>query len=636
MKRVAIKDYQLQEVDDQEVDYELPSGDRQFGSHAIQIPMPSAVNSTRSFYGARFLNQALPLKDPEAPLVQALSSEDPDGRSWEEIYGKRAGAVRASEPLEILESGPGRIVARAPDGTKREIELYVNQPFNRKSAITNTPVVQKGDKVQPGALLARSNFTDGGGTLALGANVRVGLVPYKGFTMDDAMAISQSLAARMQAVQSHTIQQRRDRNIRGGKGHYASIFPDAFTKAQLERLDPDGVVQPGTILQKGDPIILATAPRVASSADIDIGRLSKTFKSLRQDAAETWDHDEPAQVLDVARTRDGTVKVLLEYAAPLKVGDKVVFRSGHKGTLSHIIPDDHMPRTTDGRALEVLLNPASIPSRTNDAVLFEMLLGKVARKRGAPIKVPAFTPAGTRWIDFVREQLAKEGLPAEEEVFDPIQNIKLKSPIMVGDGFLMKLHHTSESKKSSRGQAAYDVNQQPLRGGDEGAQAKRLGGLEVHALLSAGAYENVREGATLRGQRNDEFWQQVRSGHQPKPPGVPFVWDKFRALLQGAGMNTRDMPKNKIRLGPMTDAILAQHQPIEVQSGDLVELNTLAPVKGGLFDPALSMTNKFGQITLDEPVPNPAFEDSIRILLGLKKAQLRAIMAGTEDLTPEA
>lgn len=497
------------------------------------------------------------------------------------------------------------------------------------SSIHSTPLVKAGDRVTKGAALARSNFTDDKGTLALGANMLTGLLAYKGFTMDDAIALSESAAKKLSAVQAYTVAQKYDSNVRGGKDHFTAIFPETFKRAQLDNLDDDGVVKIGSILQPGDPIMLATSPRVASSKDLGIGNLSKSFKSLRQDATQTWDGHDPARIINVARAKDGTAKVLLEFESPARIGDKGVFRAGQKGVVSHIIPDAHMPRTADGRPLEILLNPTSIPSRSNNATLFELLMGKVAQKQGAPIKLSSYTPPGVRRIDMVMDALKQAGLESEEEIYDPIQNKKLAKPVMVGNGYFMRLHHTAESKTSSRGQAAYDANEQPQRGGQEGGASKRRSGLEVQTLMSAGAYANLREGATLTGQRNDEFWRQVRAGHQPKPPGKPFIWDKFRALLTGAGYRTHESADGrKMRIGPFTDRHLAENGPLEVQKGDMVHLNTLEPVKGGLFDPALTSTGKFGAITLPEPMPNPAHEDALRILLGFSKNQMRDIMAG--------
>jgi hypothetical protein len=292
-----------------------------------------------------------------------------------------------------------------------------------------------------------------------------------------------------------------------------------------------------------------------------------------------------------------------------------------------------MPRTVDGKPLEMLLNPLSVPSRVNNSLVYELLLGKAAAKRGEPYKIPGFTPKGTKWHDFVEQELKKNGLSSTEEVFDPMENKKLEQPITVGSGFVQKLSHTSESKMSVRGQGSYDVNFQPLKGRDELAKSKRLSGLESNSLLSSGAYNVLREGSTLRGSRNDDYWRTLRMGHEPQEPGQPFVFDKMKALLTGSGYAARAIPgTNKERLGFYTDKDLEKQHPLEVVNGDIVDINNMEPVKKGLFDPALTGGGKFGYITLPYRMPNPAAESVIMKLLGLSEKRLRAILAGEEEL----
>jgi hypothetical protein len=198
---------------------------------------------------------------------------------------------------------------------------------------------------------------------------------------------------------------------------------------------------------------------------------------------------------------------------------------------------------------------------------------------------------------------------------------------------MLRLHHTASSKVSNRSQGAYDSDELPLKGSSDAARSKRLSGLETSALLSSSAYATLKEGATLRGARNDEYWRLLRSGANPAPPGTPFVWHKFRALLTGAGLHTRDMPDGKTRLGPMTDRHLASMKPVEVRNRELVNLATLEPEPGGLFDPALVGNNAWGKISLPFPVVNPAFEVQARQLLGLTQKQYRDIIAGRLKLS---
>lgn len=626
----VIRDNQIQEAGDDEVDYELASPNSLFGSHINLIPLQSAVQGPRLFYGARFFNQALPVVGGEAPLVQNLIDGDEGGRSFDERFGESAGALRSDDDYDVEAVDNDYLtLRRVSDGGVVKKPVYYRQPYNRKSLITQRAMVKPGDRVSKGSLLAASNYTDDNGTLAMGLNARVGLVPYKGYSMDDAIVISEGFAKRLRSEKTATFSQSLSDGIKTGRGHFRALFPDKFNTRQLEAVDDDGVVKPGTVVQPGDPLILATRPKVLSSRAGEIGKLSKAMSAVRGDASTVWEGKEEAEVVDVARTKDG-YKVLVRGESPTREGDKVTFRSGQKGTVSRIIPDEHMPRTVDGQPLEVLLNPLGLPSRANVSLLYELLVGKIAAKQGAPIKMPGFNKPGEDLYDTVEKMLSDAGLTDVEEVFDPMENKKLENPITVGMGYIQKLHHVSEDKISSRGQGSYTSDEQPSRAGDD--SAKRLSGLEVNALMSSGAYATLREGATLRGQKNDDFWRTLREGNTPKEPGAPFVWRKFRALLSGAGLRNRDEGDGKIRLGPMTDEDMEAHNPVEIRNPGIIDFKTLEPEKGGLFDRALVGNNRWGVITLPEPVLNPAFDDVARHLLGLKKKDLEAIMAGEMEL----
>jgi DNA-directed RNA polymerase subunit beta len=632
-KRVALQDGQFTEVPDSDVDFEFGSPNKFFGTHVNLIPLQSAVAGPRLFYGARFYNQALPLEHPEAPLVQALAEDDPDGkgRSFDEIFGGNAGAIRAHGAGHVTGLTPDAILVTGEDGKVAKIPTYNRFPFNRKTSIHNTAMVKIGDHVKKGQLLAKSNYTDDNGTLALGVNARVGLIPYKGRSMDDAIVVSESFAKRLtsQHLYGHDLDYKR--GVRGGKAHYIGIFPQKFTIKQMEKLDEDGIVKPGAVLDPGDPIILATKPKVISSQSSQLGLLSKHMRNARSDAAVTWDKETPGTVADVRKLRS-TAKVNVETKMPTTEGDKIVFRSGNKGIISTVIPDDHMPRTSDGKPLEVLLNPLSIPSRVNNSVLYELLLSKVAAKTGKPYKLPGFNQPGEKWYDFVKQELEKNGVSDTEEVFDPVEGKKLENPVTVGVGHVLKLHHTAESKLHVRGIGAYTADRQPLHGSSEAGGAKRLSVLETHSLMSSGAYNFLREGSTLRGQKNDEYWRMLRQGYEPRAPGRPFVWDKFRALLNGAGYSAHSLPGGVERLQFWTDRDLDKAHPKDVKTGDIVDIGTMEPIKGGLFDEALTGTGNWGQIHLPFPVPNPAAEDVIRKLLGLTEKQFRSILSGDADL----
>lgn len=628
----VIKDNKIQEVPDSEVEYELPSTSRLFGTSANVVPLQSNAQSTRLFYASRFVEQAMPLVNRETPLVQSLDPEDADGKSFEDKFGARVGArYNDFDDGEVVDITPDEVVIKNKAGDTKALPLYNNFQFNRKTYIHNKPVVKVGDKVKKGQILAGSNFTDDNGTLSMGVNARVALVPYKGYSMDDAIVVSRSFANKLKSEHSYEHSIDKDEQTKFGRGHFTSLFPTKFSRDQLKNIDESGMVKPGTILKEGDPIILATRPKTMYSNATHLGKLGKTLRAVRSDASEVWDHPYPGKVVDVIDGKNGR-KVFITAESPLEEGDKQILRNGQKSIVAKILPDEQMLRSMDGTPFEVLLNPLALPSRVNTSTLYELILGKIAKKTGKPIKVPGFIPGGQSRLEYVKGLLKEHGLSDTEEVFDPVSNRKLERPITTGIGYIQKLHHVVASKKSARGQGSYSSEQQPLKGGSDAAQAKRLGGLETTALMAKGGYSTLREGSILRGQENADYWRAVRQGYKPSDPGAPFVWDKFKYLLNGAGLNARDLGKGKLRLAPFTDKDLEKVAPMELKNGKMVDTATLENVEGGLFDPKLVALNKWGKISIKHHMPNPAFEKQICQLLGIKLTDMRKVIAGEMTL----
>ena len=341
--------------------------------------------------------------------------------------------------------------------------------------------------------------------------------------------------------------------------------------------------------------------------------------------------DDDAEVIDSRITKNGA-KVVLRYTSPLREADKVCFRPGAKATTARIIPTDQMPRTGDGRPLEVLLNPLSLFSRANPNTTHEMRLGKIAEKLGKPLKLASYLPKGQSWQTFIADLEKQHGVTPMETIFDPESGHELDQPVAVGNAFIKKLHHVADAKMSARGTGAYSADEQPLKGGSDAAQAKRYSGLENVATMSSGAYAVMRENNTIRGQKNDLYHRALRSA-QPLPNvGEPFVWHKFRHLLAGAGIRTRDMGGGRIRLAPMTDKHLSSLDPVDIQNGHIIDLKTMEPIEGGLFDSRISGHDRWGRIKLPRPVINPAYEESVRTLLGLTKPAMADVLHGRTTL----
>ena len=625
MKVVLNNSFQV--ADKADVSLEDPNGI--FSPTGNALPLPYNTQVPRNFYGSRFFEQTLPLVSASSPLVKNMNNAT--GRSWDYELGKHMGAVFAPTDGEVLKVGQDDLTIMTADGKKQVVDLYHQYPFNRNTMMQSRPLVKKGDKFKVGQPLVASNFTDDEGRMAMGGNARIAIVPFRGETMDDAGVISESFARRMSSEHANTLDLDKDPDEKTGKNHYVAMYPKRFTRDQLENLGDDGVVKPGTILQPGDPVRLATRPKTFRSDSADVGRLSRSGRLTRKDSAMVWDGDDPAEVLDVQYNRKGNARVLVRYESPTRPGDKMTLRNGQKLTVTRVIPDDRMVRGKDGAPMDLLLNQLGLPSRVNASTFWEIHLGKVAAKLGKPLTIPSTLPDKQSMVDFVQQKMLEAGVEPEEILHDPETGKDLAQPVTVGNAHVLKLHHRATKKLRYRGQGGYDINRMPMKGGGEGAGAQRLSGLEMAVLHSSGARGIQKESLLLRGEHRPDFWRAIRENRQPAALDKPYVWDKFLTLLNGSGVHARDLGKGKLRLTPLTDKDLEARGAVEIGNGRLIDMRTMEPVVGGLFDPAMTRKQEWGQISLPVPMINPAYESQVRQLLGLTQKELDELLDGTGE-----
>ena len=625
----------LQFADPSKVDYIVPSASNMFTIGSNIVPMISAIKAGRLLMGAKMANQALALQNPEAPLVQALTPDGTD--SFENQLGRLSAVVRSEQPGIVQKVDKGSVTVKQQDGTDRSYELYHNFPFNRKTLLTNTPTVKPGDVVRAGGLLAHSNFTDKAGTLAVGTNLRVGYLPYKGENYEDAYVISASAAKKLTSEHMYTEKADVGDNMAVSRNKYLSIYPSVYTKDQLDKVDNNGVVKPGTTLNYGDPIILSVERRAQKGA----GQLHRASGTTWIDSAVEWKHHFPGQITDVFSDDDG-IKVAVKGYAPAEVGDKMSGRYGDKGVIGAVVPDDQMPHTQDGQPLDVLQNPLGVISRVNPAQMFEAVLGKIARQRGRGYRVPSFSDES--FIDFVKKEMQAHNVKDTEAIVDPGDSNRVIPNVLVGDRFYMKLHHTAESKGSGRALGSYTSEGEPAGGFDE-ENPKRVGFGEMSALISHGAVENIRDIKTIRGQRNEAYWRAMIQGFPPPTPDIPLAYKKFLYMLKASGINV-NKHGDLLNLSAMTDKEATHMSHGEVTKPSTVKWlaqfgreafgeKSLDPVEGGLFDRGITGGHgghNWSHITLHEPLPQPVMEDSIRRLLGLTQKSFEGVLSGTQDI----
>lgn len=485
-------------------------------------------------------------------------------------------------------------------------------PFASKTHLHHDVTVKAGDAVHAGQHLGTSNYTKDG-AFALGKNLNVAYVPYFGMNSNDAVVISEGAAKKLTSEHMYREVAEGDGSVEFSRDLHQRWFGSKYTSAMYGKLSADGVVKKGMKVQPHDILIAGVrkAPMRGNAA------ILASFKSSLvipfKEVVTLWEHDFEGEVVDVY-SQGKRVVVTVKTREPMRVGDKLSPRFGNKGVVSMIVPDHKMLQDESGKAVDMLFTPAGVISRLNPAQLLEVGAGKVAQKLGKPFAVSALAGRdNTQWLDGL---LKKHDVKLRETLTDPSTGKKLPG-VTVGPTYVHRLFKTTETNYAARGTGAYDNNQQPTKGGDEGAKA--IGAMEFNALVAHNARNVLREAATIKSNRSDEFWRSLQLG-LPLPALKPaFTYDKFHSMLRGAGVNV-DSRGHVNALRPLTDADVTKLSSGAVLNEKLVRAKDLLPEKGGLFDPVTTGGTdgtRWSHIDLAEPVVNPVFAEPARRLLGL-------------------
>jgi DNA-directed RNA polymerase subunit beta' len=610
-----------------DVQYVLPSTKGMFDISTNMIPFLQSDQGNRTMVAARQAEQAVPLIHREAPLVQVKTEA---GTTFEGIVGKLI-SHRARVEGEVTRVGKDGISIRDAKGKIHKVPLYDDFPLNdNKSVVSSTPLVKKGDKVRAGQTVADSSFTKDG-TLAMGSNLRVAYMPYKGLNFEDGVVISESAAKKMTSEHMHRHALRSDANTTLNKKKFLAETAGQITSAQADKLDDDSVVKPGQIVESGDVLIGTLKKETLTPEQKQLALFSRKAAKPVKPHPTVWDKDYPGVVSRVVKHGKNTT-VYVKTATPAEVGDKMVGRHGNKGIITAILPDGEMPKTKDGKGMEVLLNPAGVPGRINLGQIMETAAAKVAEKTGKTYAVNNFDPNNTNYSVNLQKELKKHGVSDTEEMVDA-QTGKSYGKVLTGPQYIYKLHHTVDKKRSARSRGAYTLNRTPQRGGTTGGQSMDVSG--QYALLAHGAREAVRESQTLRSDMNDDMWTRIQEGGSVPAPKVPFAYKKFEAMLKGAGIDVKK-DGNHLQLEPMTDKKVLELSNGEIKDpGRVLRAKDAQPENGGLFDPIVTgtagihkMGDKWSHIRLSERMPNPTFEKPVRVMMGLNEREFAEVMAG--------
>lgn len=637
-----------------EADYIIPSAKGMFDYASNLIPFLPCNQGNRVSMADKQIEQAISLKHREAPLVQARSEKA--NHSFDDLVGS---FVTSKAPLDgkVVDVKDDKIVIES-GGKKTEVQLYNHFPLNDpKGMMHSHPLVRVGDTVKSGQTIADTNYTKGG-TLAIGTNLRVGYIPYKGYNYEDGIVISETAAKKLTSEHLY----KKDLEIDPSTDHisiqklkaYAPASTSRIDRSHWEQLDSDGIVKPGARLVPGQIMVAAVGKNTSKQGGL-MSLIGKKAIRPYKDKSLVWDEDHVGIVTKVVKSPSGRgVKVYVKTEEQAVVGDKLSGRHGNKGIITQILPDHEMPHTVDKngekKPLEILLNPSGVPTRINVGQMLETAASKIAEKTGKPFIVNNFAGPSHDYRKQVMDDLRAHGISDEEVVYDPHDKKPLGS-VLVGPQYILKLKHQVEKKLTVRGGGttvsgkplSYDSDRQPTKGGEHGGQG--FGQLDMYAFLGHDARHNIREMSTYKSDMQDAtFWNMIQEGHEPPPPKVPFSYEKFVAHLNGLGVNVTKEGTG-VRLLPMTNKEIlevAGNGKNEITRGGFtLRSKDLREEPGGLFDPHATGGrdgSKWSFIRLAEPMPNPVFVGQNNIpgpiprLLGLTMKGFDDIMAGRATL----
>src|SRR5881296_1872436 len=244
-----------------EVDYVDVSPKQLVSVAASLIPFLENDDANRALMGSNMQRQAVPLLRTAAPLV---------GTGMEEITARDSGAVVICRRSGIVESiDSERIIVRvesAEDGHfSREVgaDIYQLTKFkrsNQNTCINQKPIVRKGERVVKGQVLADGPCTEKG-ELALGRNVLVGFMPWRGYNFEDAILVSERLVKDDYYTSIHIEEfEIEARDTKLGPEEITRDIPNV-SESFLKDLDEAGIIRIGAYVKPGDVLVGKVTPK---------------------------------------------------------------------------------------------------------------------------------------------------------------------------------------------------------------------------------------------------------------------------------------------------------------------------------------------------------------------------------------
>ena len=512
------------------------------GTSASLIPFVEKNRVDRSLMACAMQKQAVPLLHDDAPTV---------GTGIEhEIAMNTSQIVVAEADGEVKKANGVSVIVKYKNGEK-EYPLEHFEKTNDDRCYNQRVIVARGQKVKKGDILIEG-ATVQDGELALGKDLLVAFMPWRGYNMDDAIVISSRLVEddKLTSINIKDF----DVEVRETKLGPEQVTRDIpnVPERSLRHLGEDGIVVVGSEVQPGDILVGKITPKGEQELSSEERLLRAIFGEKAKDVRDTsvrMNGSSTGKVVGVRiythedghELKAGVIMQIKIYVAEMRkisVGDKIAGRHGNKGVVSRILPVEDMPFMEDGTPIDVLLSPMGVPSRMNLGQLFEIHLGMAARALGYKVATPSFNGVPD---EVISDELEKAGFARDGRVqlYDGLTGEPFNERTSVGVMHMLKLHHMVEDKIHARSTGPYTaVTQQPL-GGKAQNGGQRFGEMEVWALEAYGAATALQEMLTIK---SDDVYGRAKAYEsiiKREPIEGPKLPEGFNVLVkefQGLGL----------------------------------------------------------------------------------------------------
>ncbi|MEK7599294.1 MAG: DNA-directed RNA polymerase subunit beta [Patescibacteria group bacterium] len=549
------------------VDFVDVSPVQAFSVSTSLIPFLEHNDANRAMMGSNMQRQAVPCIRPQAPLVAT---------GWEENAARDSGRMILAEEDGKVVKADASVISVKSGRREKTYKLINYLRSNDFTAINQRPIINVGDKIKKGDVLADVSSSDQG-QLALGQNISVAFISWGGVNFEDAIIISEKLVQDDIFSSIHI----KDFNV---AVRDTKLGPEITTydipnvgEEKLKDLDEEGIVRIGAEVSAGNILVGKISPKGEADLTPEERLLRAIFGEKAREVKDSslrLPHGHKGRVVGIkvfSRERGdpletGVIKQIQAEVAQLRkisVGDKLAGRHGNKGVVSKILPVEDMPFLEDGTPVDIILNPLGVAGRMNVGQILETHLGWAASKLGYQAITPAFRGVSEAEI---KEELVNAGLPASGKVklFDGRNGESFDQPVTVGQIYIMKLNHLVEDKIHMRSIGPYSlITQQPLGGKAQGG-GQRFGEMEVWALEGYGAAHVLQEMLTIKSDDvlgRAAAYDAIVRGEEFKSPNIPASFHVLLNELRGLVLDIE-----LVGAGPAKSAFIEETAQAEAAS----------------------------------------------------------------------